>query len=224
MKKYKIGDRIIHADSVVDAVKIMKQTMKDDASKYATIMALIEDEKAAVEAYNVAIRNLEGQIPDESLQAIKAIRDDENRHIENLMAVVNGTVTEKNLEDSVKDDRLAPMTYKKLKELGVNKATYSKWTQEQANEYIANKVKKSEKKSSQSISEKEQDAINNLLSETKFEKYIDSGKIDGRYITFTIPEDSWRDRNKLSEFLSNEGYDVYDGDNTVSILRKQLKR
>lgn len=103
MKKYKIGDRIIHADSIIDAVKIMKQTMKDDASKYATIMALIEDEKAAVEAYNVAIRNLEGQIPDESLAAIKAIRDDENRHIENLMAVVNGNVTQKNLEDSTKD-------------------------------------------------------------------------------------------------------------------------
>lgn len=107
MKKYKIGNRIIHANSVVDAVKIMKQTMKDDASKYATIMALIEDEKAAVEAYNVAIRNLEGQIPDESLQAIKAIRDDENRHIENLMAVVNGTVTEKNLEDSLRYTRKA---------------------------------------------------------------------------------------------------------------------
>lgn len=108
MKKYKIGDRIIHADSVVDAMKIMKQTMKDDASKYATIMALIEDEKAAVEAYNVAIRNLEGQIPDESLAVIKAIRDDENRHIENLMAVVNGTVTEKNLEDSTKDGPASP--------------------------------------------------------------------------------------------------------------------
>ena len=105
MKKYRIGDRIIHADSIVDAIKIMKQTMKDDASEYTTIMALIEDEKAAVEAYNVAIRNLEGRIPDESLQAIKAIRDDENRHIENLMAVVNGTVTEKNLEDSLRYTR-----------------------------------------------------------------------------------------------------------------------
>ena len=104
MKKYRIGDRIIHADSIVDAVKIMKQTMKDDASEYATIMALIEDEKAAVEAYNVAIRNLEGRIPDESLAAIKAIRDDENRHIENLMAVVNGNVTEKNLHDSKMND------------------------------------------------------------------------------------------------------------------------
>ena len=153
MKKYKIGDRIIHADSVVDAVKIMKQTMKDDASKYATIMALIEDEKAAVEAYNVAIRNLDGQIPAESLAVIKAIRDDENRHIENLMAVVNGNVTQKNLEDSMKDDRLAPMTYKKLKELGVNKETYSKWTQEQANEYIRNK---SEKKTSKEKGQKEE--------------------------------------------------------------------
>ena len=102
MKKYKIGDRIIHADSLIDAVKIIKQTMKDDASEYATIIALIEDEKVAVEVYNVAIKNLEGRIPDESLAAIKAIRDDENRHIENLMAVLNGDVTQKNLEDSGK--------------------------------------------------------------------------------------------------------------------------
>ena len=106
MKKYKIGDRIIHADSLVDAVKIMKQTMKDDASKYATIMALIDDEKAAVEAYNVAIKNLEGRIPDDSLVAIKAIRDDENRHIENLMAVLNGDITQKNLEDSTKNSTI----------------------------------------------------------------------------------------------------------------------
>lgn len=110
MKKYKIGDRIIHANSIVDAVKIMKQTMKDDASEYATIMALIEDEKAAVDAYNVAIRNLEGRIPDDSLAAIKAIRDDENRHIENLMAVLNGDVTQKNLEDSTRDSFYAVST------------------------------------------------------------------------------------------------------------------
>jgi len=106
MKKYKIGDRIIHADSLIDAVKIIKQTMKDDASEYATIMALIDDEKAAIDAYNIAIRNLEGRIPDESLAVIKAVRDDENRHIENLMAVLNGDVTQKNLEDSTKNSTI----------------------------------------------------------------------------------------------------------------------
>ena len=75
----------------------------DEASQLQTVNALIEDEKAAVEAYDVAIENLSGKIPEESLQAIIAIRDDENRHIENLQAVVNGTVTEKNLEDSTND-------------------------------------------------------------------------------------------------------------------------
>ena len=77
---------------------------RDEASQLQTVNALLEDEKAAVDAYNVALENLKGKIPDESYAAIEAIRDDENRHIENLQAVVNGTVTEKNLEDTVYDD------------------------------------------------------------------------------------------------------------------------
>lgn len=76
----------------------------DEASQLQTVNALIDDEKAAVGAYDVAIENLRGKIPEESLQAIIAIRDDENRHIENLQAVVNGTVTAKNLEDSMIND------------------------------------------------------------------------------------------------------------------------
>ena len=36
----------------------------------------------------------------------------------------------------VKDERFSPMTYKKLKELGVSQRQWSGWTQEQANEYI----------------------------------------------------------------------------------------
>jgi len=93
---------IIEANDEEHAVEIVKK-IDDEASQLQTVNALIEDERAAVEAYNVAIENLRGKIPEESLQAIIAIRDDENRHIENLQAVVNGTVTEKNLEDSVKD-------------------------------------------------------------------------------------------------------------------------
>lgn len=77
--------------------------LKDEASPLQTVNALLEDERAAVDAYNVALENLKGKIPDESYAAIEAIRNDENRHIENLQAVVNGNVTEKNLEDSVKD-------------------------------------------------------------------------------------------------------------------------
>lgn len=82
-------------------LKITKITkhVKDEASPLDVIYALIKDEEAARDSYNIAISNLAGKIPDISLKALVAIRDDEKRHIENLYAIVNGTVTEKNLED-----------------------------------------------------------------------------------------------------------------------------
>lgn len=98
-KKYKVEANTY--DEAVLAVKAIQ--LKDEASPLQTVNALLEDERAAVDAYNVALENLKGKIPDESYAAIEAIRNDENRHIENLQAVVNGNVTEKNLEDSVKD-------------------------------------------------------------------------------------------------------------------------
>lgn len=98
-KKYKVEANTY--DEAILAVKAIQ--LKDEASPLQTVNALLEDERAAVDAYNVALENLKGKIPDESYVAIEAIRNDENRHIENLQAVVNGNVTEKNLEDSVKD-------------------------------------------------------------------------------------------------------------------------
>lgn len=98
-KKYKVEANTY--DEAVLAVKAIQ--LKDEASPLQTVNSLLEDERAAVDAYNVALENLKGKIPDESYVAIEAIRNDENRHIENLQAVVNGNVTEKNLEDSVKD-------------------------------------------------------------------------------------------------------------------------
>lgn len=108
MKKFIVdtGDKkyAVHADTYDEAIEAVKAIqLKDEASPLQTVNALLEDEKAAVDAYNVALENLKGKLPDESYRAIEAIRNDENRHIENLMAVVNGNVTEKNLEDSVKD-------------------------------------------------------------------------------------------------------------------------
>lgn len=99
-KKYKVEANTY--DEAVSAVKAIQ--LKDEASPLQTVNALLEDERAAVDAYNVALENLKGKIPDESYAAIEAIRDDENRHIENLQAVVNGNVTEKNLEDSKTND------------------------------------------------------------------------------------------------------------------------
>ena len=108
MKKFIVdtGDKkyAVHADTYDEAIEAVKVILKkDEAAPLQTVNALLEDEKAAVDAYNVALENLKGKLPDESYRAIEAIRNDENRHIENLMAVVNGNVTEKNLEDSVKD-------------------------------------------------------------------------------------------------------------------------
>ena len=48
----------------------------------------------------------------------------------------------------LKDDRLSPMTYAKLKELGYSSEDWKKWNQEQANQIVA-KGKKTEQHSSQ---------------------------------------------------------------------------
>ena len=75
----------------------------DEASLATSINALVTDEEAAIDAYNVAIKNLEGKIDENAKQVLINIRDDERRHIENLYAILNNQVTEKNLEDSIKD-------------------------------------------------------------------------------------------------------------------------
>lgn len=80
--------------------KMREDSIKDEASLATTINALVNDEKAAADAYDVAIKNLEGKIDEDAKQVLINIRDDERRHIENLYAILNGQVTEKNLEDS----------------------------------------------------------------------------------------------------------------------------
>lgn len=116
-------------------------SVNDEASQLQTVNALIEDEKAAVEAYNVAIENLRGEIPEESLQAIIAIRDDENRHIENLQAVINGTVTEKNLEDSMMNDGIVECYEELEKAKDAISAVYKNYAKEQDSEYMLKKLK-----------------------------------------------------------------------------------
>lgn len=79
---------------------------RDEASLATTINALVNDEKAAIDSYNVAIKNLEEKIDEKAMQVLINIRNDERRHIENLYSILNGQVTEKNLEDSrIKDSK-----------------------------------------------------------------------------------------------------------------------
>lgn len=75
--------------------------VKDAAFDRSTLEALISDEKAAIDSYNVAIANLEGKISDEGIKVLQAIRDDEERHSENLYSILSGNITEKNLTDSL---------------------------------------------------------------------------------------------------------------------------
>ena len=72
---------------------------KDSVTVRDIIQSLVTEETSAISSYNVALKTLKDHIPDEAYKAIKAIRDDEQRHVENLYAVLNGNVTPKNLEN-----------------------------------------------------------------------------------------------------------------------------
>ena len=115
MKKYKIDNYIVKADSIRDAVTIVKtinnsvkdaelhsikfEGAKDSVTVREVIESLVTEETSAIASYNVALETLRDHIPAEAYEAIKAIRDDEQRHVENLYAVLNGNVTPKNLEN-----------------------------------------------------------------------------------------------------------------------------
>ena len=81
----------------------INDSIKDEANLPTTIQALVNDEEAAIKAYEVAIKNLEGKIDETQMQVLINIMKDERRHVENLYAILNGQVTEKNLEDSIHD-------------------------------------------------------------------------------------------------------------------------
>ena len=72
---------------------------KDSVTVREVIESLVTEETSAIASYNVALETLKDHIPAEAYEAIKAIRDDEQRHVENLYAVLNGDVTAKNLEN-----------------------------------------------------------------------------------------------------------------------------
>lgn len=98
-----------------------KDSIKDEANLATTIQALVNDEEAAVKAYEVAIKNLEGKIDETQMQVLINIMKDERRHIENLYAVLNGQVTEKNLEDSrVRDGKHTDKFARILRGKGIN--------------------------------------------------------------------------------------------------------
>lgn len=73
------------------------------ASQLDVIQALVTDEQAAIAAYTIAIKNLDGKVDPQYIEVLRNILKEENKHVENLQAIITGNVTEKNVEDSVKD-------------------------------------------------------------------------------------------------------------------------
>lgn len=108
--KVKIADKTykVSAKTYDEALKICKsiyqRQVKDSASSREVLQQLLDDETAAIGAYDIAIKNESEELDDKAIAALQAIRDDEIRHRENLNSIMAGNVTEKNLEDSYKDD------------------------------------------------------------------------------------------------------------------------
>ena len=87
-----------HSDTLPQGLKPL-DSVKDSVTVREVIESLVTEETSAIASYNVALETLKDHIPAEAYEAIKAIRDDEQRHVENLYAVLNGNVTPKNLEN-----------------------------------------------------------------------------------------------------------------------------
>ena len=68
----------------------LKELGIEGASENETLEALLQDERAAVDAYEVAIKNFEGKVDDNVIQALEEIKADELDHIKKLDAILNG--------------------------------------------------------------------------------------------------------------------------------------
>lgn len=99
-KEYKVK-----ANDFRSAVKAVKAvTAKDEASQLDVIQALVTDEQAAIAAYTNAIENLDGKVDPQYIEVLRNILKEENKHVENLQAIITGNVTKKNVEDSLSED------------------------------------------------------------------------------------------------------------------------
>ena len=99
-KEYKVK-----ANDFRSAVKAVKAvTAKDEASQLDVIQALVTDEQAAIAAYANAIANLDGKVDPQYIEVLRNILKEENKHVENLQAIITGNVTKKNIEDSLSED------------------------------------------------------------------------------------------------------------------------
>lgn len=92
-------------ENAIAAVKAV--SAKDEATQLDVIQALVTDEQAAIAAYTNAIANLEGKVDPQYLEVLRNILKEENKHVENLQAIITGNVTAKNVEDANTSNAIA---------------------------------------------------------------------------------------------------------------------
>lgn len=83
-RKFKVNNKIVDAETIVEAV----EKYKEMAPKNMTIEALRKDEEAAIDAYKVAIENLQGVASNKAIEVLEGIMKDEIDHLEKLNAIL----------------------------------------------------------------------------------------------------------------------------------------
>lgn len=100
----RIAEHIVWLLSRADEYTADSLRAKDEASQLDVIQALVTDEQAAIAAYTNAIENLDGKVDPQYIEVLRNILKEENKHVENLQAIITGNVTKKNVEDSLSED------------------------------------------------------------------------------------------------------------------------
>lgn len=233
MKKYIIKDnfgnkKTIYAENLSDAIK-----MKDEASLATSINALVTDEKAAIDAYNVAINNLKGKIDANAMQVLINIMKDERKHIENLYAILNNQVTEKNLEDSVEDSKTVGQRVKDaewsndwadLEALGIddrNKASVEAYFKKLASKYGVSYVRtvygmypspifRGDRKKLEKLILKEYAGNDRSVAEEEYEFIEDSttkdSKVKDKFYTLSTKWDDRQDFARIAKMYNLKAY------------------
>lgn len=121
-----------------------------------------------------------------------------------------------NMQDAIRkvsDERFSPMTYKALKEFGVNANQWKNWTQKQASEYIAkHKSKQGEEKSEKKTSAQSASSMKSLAKEIETSHKKEDIEAYRSEVQKYLPDKSkienYKDaKNALQEMLKKMGFE-----------------
>lgn len=161
MKKFKINNCIITADSVSKAVKSKLKSFGLDVVKEGKTWSGREHLEFAIDKSLASVQDVVKIIEQVEAEVEKKFNCPMTFNIgqnsSSVVAVID--IDKQYVKDSVKDDRLSPMTYKKLKEAGYSSDDWKNWTQEEANEKIHSGEKGGKKESKKEEPKKEKNYL-----------------------------------------------------------------